>query len=250
MDKGAQTGYTAPNPRGAGSGNTDWWGTMRLDLHIHTNRSPDSLMTPEEVICTAQMRGLDGLALTDHNTIEGALVVRDRAPESFTVIVGEEVASSEGEIIGLFLERPIPKRMSPEETIAAIRDQGGIVYIPHPVDRLRHEAMGRAVLERIAHLVDALEVFNSRVLIHADNVLARRLAEQYGLAMGAGSDSHVPYEIGRAYVEIGPFDSPAAFLEALRRGRVTGRMTTPLIHLTTTLTKLGRRAACRLRPPA
>ncbi len=223
---------------------------MRLDLHIHTNRSPDSLMTPEEVICTAQLRGLDGLAFTDHNTIEGALAARDLAPDSFTVIVGEEVATSQGEIIGLFLERPIRKRMSPEETIAAIREQGGIVYVPHPVDRLRHEAMGRAVLERVAHQVDALEVFNSRVLIQADNVLARRLAEQYGLAMGAGSDSHLPYEIGRAYVEIEPFDSPQAFLAALRRARVVGRMTTPLIHFATTLTKQWRRATCRLRSPS
>jgi len=217
--------------------------TMRFDLHIHTHRSPDSLMQPDEVIKAALRRGLDGVAITDHNTLEGALEVGAVAP--IPVIVGEEIRTTEGEIIGLFLSRPIPPRLSPEETVAAIREQGGIVYIPHPFDHYRREAMGRRTLERIIDGVDAIEVFNARTLIPQDNALAREIAQARGLAMGAGSDAHTPYEVGRAYVEIEPFHNAVSFLTALRRGQVAGELSTPFIHALTTLIKLCRPVAGR-----
>jgi predicted metal-dependent phosphoesterase TrpH len=211
---------------------------MRLDLHVHTHYSPDSITTPAALIQAAQRRRLDGLAVTDHNVIEGALQVQEMAP--FPVIIGEEIKTTEGEIIGLFLRERIPPRLSPEETIAAIRQQGGLVYIPHPFDRWRREAMGRRTLERIIDQVDALEVFNARVLIRQDNALALQVAGAHGLGMGAGSDAHTPYEVGRTYVEIDSFHDPVSFLAALRRGCVVGRLSTPLVHGLTTLAKLCR----------
>ncbi len=214
---------------------------MRFDLHTHTHHSPDSLSTPRAIIGAVLRRGLDGLAITDHNSIAGALEVGAVAP--FTVIIGEEIKTTEGEIIGLFLSREIPARLSPEETIAAIHEQGALAYVPHPFDRWRSEAMGRRVLERIVGQVDAIEAFNARVLIPQDNTLARQEAAAHGLAMGAGSDAHTPFEIGRAYVEIDTFHDAASFLDALRHGRAVGELTTPFIHGLTTLVKLCRPVA-------
>ncbi len=220
---------------------------MRLDLHIHTHHSPDSLMKPADIIQAALRRGLDGIAITDHNTLAGAQEVGAVAP--LPVILGEEIKTTEGEIVGLFLNQPIPPRLSPEETIAAIREQGGLVYIPHPFDRYRHEAMGRRTLGRIIGQIDAIEVFNSRILVAQDNALAREAAEAHGLAMGAGSDAHTPSEIGRAYVEIDGFHDAASFLAALRRGRAVGELSTPFVHALTTLVKLCRPVAGRCTRP-
>ncbi len=218
---------------------------MRLDLHVHTSHSSDSHQTPGEIIAAVQRRGMDGLAITDHNTIAGALELCAMAP--FPVIVGEEIKTAEGEITGLFLCRPVPPGLSPEETIAAIREQGGLVYVPHPLDSLRRSALRRRALERILDQVDVLEVFNARTLVPQHNQQARQLALAHGLAMGAGSDAHVPYEIGRGLVEVEVLDGPASFLAALRRGQATGVLTTPLIHVVTTLTKLRGRVTGRRR---
>lgn len=220
---------------------------MRLDLHVHTYHSDDSLMTPAEIIRSTQRRGLDGLAITDHNSIAGALELQRAAP--FIVIVGEEIKTTEGEIIGLFLRELIPRDLSPEETIAAIRQQGGAVYVPHPFDRLRRSALSRHVLDRVAGQVDALEVINARDFIPQDSWLARRYAVDQGLAMGAGSDAHVPYEIGHGVVDVEPFDGAASFVAALRRGQATGELTTPLVHLVTSSIKLCRRLAGRRTDP-
>lgn len=212
---------------------------MQLDLHVHTCHSSDSLMTPDEIIRAVRRKGLGGVAITDHNTIAGALELREVAP--FLVIVGEEIRTTRGEITGLFLKEAIPPDLSPEETISAIRGQGGVIVIPHPTDRLRTSAMGRRTLERVIDRVDALEVFNARTFLPQDNELARQIALDHGRAMTAGSDAHLPYEIGRGLVEIEPFSDPASFLAALRRGRSSGVLTTQFIHILTTLTKLYRR---------
>lgn len=212
-------------------------GTMRFDLHVHTYQSRDSWAKPEEIIQAAARRGLDGLAITDHNTIDGALELCEIAP--FRVIVGEEVGTGEGEIIGLFLQEPIPAGLSPDETVAAIHDQGGLVYVPHPWDRLRrHAALSSGARERLVAQVDAVEVFNARVTLSRDNALAREFALAHGLAMGAGSDAHMAAEIGSAYVEMEAFHDAASFLAALRRGQVVGRLASPLVHFQTTVAKL------------
>ncbi len=217
---------------------------MRLDLHVHTYYSPDCLTVPAALGRAAAAHGLDGLAVTDHDAIDGAFEAQSaqgaRDAGTMTVIVGEEIKTAEGEIIGLFLRERIPPRLSAEETIAAIRAQGGLVYVPHPFDRYRREAMGQRALERIVDQVDAIEVFNARMLFARDNVRALDFAEAHGLAIGAGSDAHTPYEVGRAYVEIEGFHDPLSFLAALRRGCIGGELTTPFIHAVSTVVRLCR----------
>src|SRR5206468_3714742 len=139
-------------------------------------------------------RGLDVLTITDHNRIEGALELAELAP--FKVIVGEEVRTREGEIIGLFIEEFIPPHLSPEETIHEIKRQGGVVYVPHPFDRVRRSVIKRDALFRVAPLVDALEVLNARCHISSDNAAAVAFAVERGLLQGAGSDAHTAFEVG------------------------------------------------------
>lgn len=216
-------------------------GVLSVDLHVHTLYSKDSLTSLDSVIEAVQRAGLGAVAITDHNQIEGALRLRDRAP--FPVIVGEEIKTSQGEIIGLFLRERIAPLLSPEETIDAIRRQGGLVYVPHPFDLVRRSTILPAALRRVIGAVDALEVINARVMSAAPNDEARLLAERYGLAQGAGSDAHTPGEVGMAYVRISAcdFDDPASFLAALAAGQPMGGLSGPFVHLHSTWAKVSKR---------
>lgn len=222
----------------------DW---LAVDLHVHTLYSKDSLSTLEDLIATAQAVRLSGLAVTDHNHIEGALRLRDAAP--FPVIVGEEVKTSEGEIIGLYLERRIPADLSPEETVAAIREQGGLVYLPHPCDRIRRSTLSQVAIERIIGQVDTVEVINARVLSGRQNAEARELAERHGIAMSAGSDAHTPGELAAAYVLLPECDltDASSFRSALRGARPMGGLSSPLVHLSSSLARLRKRLRVLLR---
>jgi len=204
-------------------------GWVRADLHCHTVYSKDSLTPLKAVIAACQRKGLHRIAITGHNTVEGALRLRDLAPE--LVIVGEEIMTAHGEIQAFFIEQPIPPGLSPEETIACIREQGGVVGVPHPLDPMRGEAMGEENLRRIVHLVDCIEVFNARTIFSIHNRRTAAFAHAHGLPGTAGSDAHTASEIGRAYVEMPAFDGPTSFLGALAQGRVVGRRSSPLVHL-------------------
>jgi len=182
------------------------------------------------------------VAVTDHNTIRGALAVKEIAP--FTVIVGAEVRSSEGEIIGLFLSEEVPAGLSATETIERIRTQGGLVSLPHPLDRFRG-GVGADGLARLAPLVDIVEVMNARTTLGRDNDEAARLAAEHGLAGVAVSDAHSPWELGRAYVEAPSFEGPQEFLEALRWATCVGRPSTPLVHLISRYAVLRRKLGWR-----
>ena len=162
---------------------------------------------------------MDCLAVVDHNTVEGSLIVASMNPP-FKVITGEEILTSEGEIIGFFLRETIPPGSSPEETIQQIHAQGGVACVPHPYDRFRSSAMQEKTLERIAPLLDAVEVANSRTLPFQNLSRPEQFAQKHNKPRGAGSDSHTPAEIGRTYVEIAPFDNPQEFLKALSGGKV------------------------------
>jgi predicted metal-dependent phosphoesterase TrpH len=204
-------------------------GWVRADLHCHTVYSKDSLTSLEAVIRACQRRGIHRVAITGHNTVEGALRLRDLAPEM--VIVGEEIKTTHGEIQAFFIERLVPPGLSPEKTIACIREQGGVVGVSHPLDPVRSEAMGEKNLRRIVHLLDCIEVFNARTTFAIHNRRAAEFARQHGLPGTAGSDAHTAFEIGRAYVEMPAFDGPASFLEALAQGRIVGRESWPVVHL-------------------
>ena len=184
---------------------------------MHTDHSSDCATPVETLLATARERGLGAIAITDHNEVSGALAARELADEfGVKVIVAEEVKTAEqGEVIGLFLERKIERGMTMAETIAEIRRQGGLVYVPHPFDRL-HSVPDYEHLLDIVDEIDILEVFNPRVALTAFNEEAERFAAKYRIVPGAGSDSHVAQGLGSVMIRVHDFNGPEEFLEAMR----------------------------------
>src|SRR3990172_2626904 len=220
---------------------------MKADLHAHTHFSRDAVTSVTTFARRYQRAGIDCVAVSDHNNIDGAVAVGEIAP--FRVIVSEEIKSSEGEIIGLFLQETVRKGLTPEDTVRAIREQGGPVLVPHPFDRMRRSPLREEALLRILPDVDVIEVFNSRTILPADDERARRLAEEHGKLMSAATDAHTPWEIGLAYTELPAFEGPGDFLIALGKGAVVGRRSFIGLHAISTWAKikwrlhLGRRVA-------
>jgi predicted metal-dependent phosphoesterase TrpH len=205
---------------------------IKVDMHTHSEYSPDSRTPLASQAAAIKAAGLDVVCATDHNTIEGALRLRELA-DGFRVIVGEEVSSRDGEIIGLFLEKPVARGLSAEETIARIRDQGGLVSVPHPFSRNRRFHLRRSVLERVWKDIDCIEIFNAREAFTQDNVRAAAFAREKGLPGAVGSDAHRASEIGRAWVEVEEFTGREDFITALREGSVIGKLTGNYIHVLT-----------------
>jgi predicted metal-dependent phosphoesterase TrpH len=196
-------------------------GTVRVDLHSHTMWSGDSTTTPDELARAVAESGLDVVCITDHNAIVGAQRVAGELP--CRVVVGEELRTTAGELIGLFLRERVPVGVTPVEAAQRIRDQGGIVYVPHPFDPMRRNLSERALRDLAERgLLDAIEVLNSKTSLPSLNARAAEFAAEFDLAAGAGSDAHVPDAIGAAFVEMPDFASPAEFLAVLRTGRVRG----------------------------
>jgi len=184
--------------------------------------------------------GIECLAIADHGTVTGALEMKARAP--FQVIVAEEILTPVGEIMGLFLTEVIPSGLSVEETIKRIKDQGGLVALPHPFDRLRGiNHRGRDEIERLVAEIDVVEVFNSRSLpLAGADRQAAKFADSHGLLRSAGSDAHTLREIGNAYIELPRFAGAEQFRRSLSQGRIFGRHTCPMVHFRSmwnTLTK-------------
>ena len=204
---------------------------MKIDLHTHTLCSKDCRNQYERIISAVRSAGLDGIAVTDHDEFRGAREMQRRAP--FLVIPAEEIKTSAGEIIGLFLQEWIPPGLAPLETVDRIREQGGVVYVPHPFDELRGSRLERSALEQIRPHIDILEVFNARNALPVFNSRALAYARQHNLLAGAGSDAHTYPEYGRAYVDIPAFGSAGEFLESMRQGSWKGRLSTPLVHFRT-----------------
>jgi len=195
-----------------------------VDLHMHTDHSNDCVTPVEVLLATARERGLGAIAVTDHNEISGAHDARAKAAEyGVKVIVAEEVKTADqGEVIGLFIEQKIPRGMTLEETIAEIKRQGGLVYVPHPFDRL-HSVPDYEHLLTVVDDVDAIEIFNPRIAIAAWNEEAVRFAGKYRIPGGAGSDAHVAQGLGAVRIRMRDFDGPEEFLESLREADVLGR---------------------------
>ncbi len=202
-----------------------------VDLHMHTDHSGDCATPVEVLLATAREQGLGAIAVTDHNEISGALQARAQAEEwgphpphpPVKVIVAEEVKTAEqGEVIGLFIEEKIPRGMTLAETVAEIKRQGGLVYVPHPFDRM-HAVPDYENLLTIIDEVDALEVFNPRVAIGAFNEEAARFAAKYRIVAGAGSDSHVAQGLGSVRIRMRDFDGPQEFMQSLRDADILTR---------------------------
>jgi predicted metal-dependent phosphoesterase TrpH len=212
---------------------------IKADLHIHTAYSMDSTMSLEQVIARCLEVGINCLAVADHNTIEGAIKLKEMAP--FQIIVSEEILTSDGEIIGMFLKQEIPKKLSAEETVAQIKAQGGLVCIPHPCDRLRFSVFRNQVFEAIMQEVDIIEVFNARSLVPGSSAKAWELARKYGKLASAGSDAHTPSEIGNACVEMPEFNGKDEFLTSLAQGKISGNKSKPTVHFANTWARLKKR---------
>lgn len=199
---------------------------MKVDMHLHTMWSGDATTTPDELAAAVAAAGLDVVCITDHSTVAGALALAASGELPCAVVVGQESRTWDGELIGLFLSERVPAGLRPEEFCAAVRAQGGLVYVPHPFDPMRH-CMKPDVLERLAldGWLDCVEGLNAKTSLSSLNDQAVAFAARHGLAVGAGSDAHVPAAVGAAYVEVPDFDLGAgasSFLEALRAGRLVG----------------------------
>jgi len=202
---------------------------IRADLHNHTYHSPDSILSPQQALQRIRHLGLDCVAITDHNTVRGGLALREMA-DGFQVIVGEEVRSADGEILGLFLETDIPGGLPAGETIARIKNQGGLVGVPHPFDTLR-SGLDPGVMEALIAHIDFIEALNSRIVFAVHNKQALEFARRHHKPVSAASDAHCARELGRSYVEMPPFSGAADFLQSLQDARLVGRLSSPLIHL-------------------
>lgn len=225
---------------------------IEVDLHMHTDHSGDCATPVDVLLQTARDRGLGAIAITDHNEVSGALEARRIAEEmgDIKVIVAEEVKTAEqGEVIGLFLEEKIPKGLTMAETIAEIRRQGGLVYVPHPFDRFHSVPDYQHLLDMVEE-IDLLEVFNPRVALTAFNEEAVRFAGKYRIVPAAGSDSHVAQGLGSVRQRIHDFDGPAEFLEAMRDADIT-RKHKNLVYVQTLkfLQTTGRPKAPKRRVP-
>jgi glycosyltransferase involved in cell wall biosynthesis len=199
----------------------DW---IVVDLHMHTRWSHDCSTEPEALVDHAESEGLGAIAVTDHNVFGGALEVVELARgRDLIVIPGEEVKTDrDGEVIGLFLREEIPRGMPFADTVAAIREQEGVVYVPHPFDRM-HSIPAPATLHRHLPEIDVLEVYNARLLFDTYNDEALRFARKYGLLQGAGSDAHVLQGVGTGALRMRRFDGPEEFLHSLRTATVLRR---------------------------
>lgn len=231
------------------------------DFHVHTRFSRDSLMGEDRFIRLALERGLTHVAITNHNNVEGAVAVRDRVvalgvEDRLHIILGEEVSSADGEIVGIFLTETIPPGLSAEATADAIHAQGGLVSIPHPFDPFRRSHIREAPLLALAaaRKVDAIEVFNSRVTFSRHNEEAALLASRFGIPGIACSDAHSGLEVAMSFNALPAFETADELRAALRENEWHGSRSTKLIHLATrwaVWSKAARRriAAARPAPP-
>ncbi len=198
---------------------------IRVDMHVHTKYSKDSILSLEKLFSVCQRKSIGCVAITDHNTIKGALEFQGRFNE-IEVIVGEEIESKAGEIIGLFLKEGVPAGLSAGKTIASIKNQGGLVYLPHPFDHWRKAPVNFQDIEPFWNEIDIVEVFNSRSLISSWNKKALKLAKEKKKPFGVGSDAHSEKEVGKALIEMKEFNSEKEFVGNLKLARMVKRQKT------------------------
>ena len=216
----------------------------RVELHCHTRASFDSLTKPEEIVNACRKRGIDRIAITDHNTMSGIAEVQALAPD--LVIPAEEIKTEEGEVIGWFMTEEIPRGLPLQETIDRLKAQGAVIGVPHPLDSLRMgSALGRESLMTVIDQVDALEVLNARCLRKQDNEGAREIARTYGKLMTAGSDAHAAREIGTAIMLMPPFHDAESFRASLVQARIEGHLSGGHVRFYSTWAKIYKKLGGR-----
>lgn len=202
---------------------------LTVELHSHTYHSTDSLLSPERLLDICVRKGIDRIAITDHNTTAGAFQAAVLDPER--VIIGEEIKTTKGELLGYFLQEEIPPGLTPEETISRLRDQGAFISVSHPFDHTRSGSWAEEDLHRILPHVDAIETYNARTWSDHPNRVALEFALKAGILQTAGSDSHAPSEVGQTVIKMPIFHDVETFRTALTAAEILGRRSCPLVHL-------------------
>lgn len=203
--------------------------TMWVDLHMHTLGSGDCLVKVERLLKHCRRIGLDKIAITDHNSIEQAQMANAMAPDR--VIVGEEIETTQGEMLGYFLTEWVPPGLTPMETITRLREQNAVISVAHPFDRQRSSRWSNDQLMEILPHIDAIETFNARCLVSKPNNLAAEFAREHSLLETAGSDAHSIFEVGRAGLELPDFADRDGFIAALNKAKVVGKLSPAYVHL-------------------
>jgi len=203
---------------------------IRVEFHCHTVFSKDSLTSPQKLVDTCRRKGIDRVVVTDHNTIAGALAAQKLAPE--LVIVGEEILTTKGEILAVYVTEDIPPFLSPQETIKRLKDQGAFISVSHPFDVLRKGGWREDDLLEIIPEVDAIEVYNSRCMNPKFNWAAKAFAETHNIPGTVGSDAHAAFELGRSVLLLNQFKGPEEMREVIRRGVPKVRWSPPWVHFT------------------
>lgn len=212
-------------------------------FHVHTNFSKDSSNKPRDIVHYCRRHQIDAIAICDHNEIAGAQEVAKIAGQDVKVIIGEEIATTEGEILGLFLKKRIQPGLVPKETISEIRAQGGLVCIPHPGESLRREAMSQESIAEIIDDIDLLESFNARVILSRDRKMSEHLAKKFAKPTLIGSDAHFLAQIGQSLGEISPFATASDFISVVSNGGyqvLKYRKTNFLAHLASKIVKMSK----------
>ncbi len=212
---------------------------LNVELHSHTQWSKDCVISFETMLRMCDKRGVDRIAITDHNTAAGALEMYRRAPDR--VIVGEEIMTDRGELLAYFVQESIPPGLTPDETIQILRAQGAVISVSHPFDRLRKGAWLEPDLLDIIDKVDAIEIFNSRCMFAEDNVKALTFATKHQLVGTVGSDAHSRVEYGRALMQLEPFNDAPSFLAALQKAQHTDRYSSWFVHLNSKTAKWSKK---------
>ena len=213
---------------------------VRAEFHCHSRFSPDSLMSIEALLLACRKKGIDKVAVTDHNRLEGALKAHEIAPEH--VIVGEEIQTTQGEILAYFLSEEIPEGLEPEEVVRRLRGQNAFISVAHPFDPYRGSQWKKGTLEALAPHLDGIEVFNARCVDSAFNQQARAFASDFGIPEMVGSDAHSTFELGRAVLYLPDFSNADELRSALRLSRQATRLSGSYVHLITNWAKLVKRS--------
>ena len=203
---------------------------ISVEFHCHTNASEDSLTRPADLIAMARRKGIDRVIITDHNSIAGAREAYGINPE--LVIVGEEIMTTKGEILAVFVKEEVPPDLTPLETINILKEQGAFISVSHPFDELRKGGWMENDLLEILPLVDAIEVYNSRCMLPRFNRRAELFAQKYNVAGTVGSDAHAAFEVGRSLLLLDQFTGPDEMRKVIRRGIPKVKWSPPWFHLT------------------
>ena len=203
--------------------------TMRVELHVHTCYSKDSLVDISRLLAHCRKIGIDRIAITDHNEIDGALEAYQIAPDR--VIVGEEIQTTQGELLGYFMQERVPSELEPMEAIRRLKAQGAVISVAHPFDSIRGQHWAFDELEKITPYIDAIETYNARCLTEGPNQQAAIFARDHNLLATVGSDAHSLKEVGQASLWMAPFNGPVAFKAALKTVEMDTRLSPAFVHL-------------------